>query len=160
MTRLIRTGPATGRKIAQYSLIFVASTTLSTGGLRATSLTESSAASTSPATSTALTFSPNALGRSVEVDPWHGQDILGRLGYLSWDNPLVSNLGAERLGLWLDDASPANAALHLSEVDAFDSGPGSAGSPVPEPTTLLLFGSGLAAGAAVLRRRMGRGKAA
>lgn len=161
MTRLIRTGAASRRKVVQYILIVIATATCSTGALRATSLTGSSTDTKSPANPAALSFPPGALAAGAGLsDPWHGQDMLGRLGYLAWDNPLVANVGAERLGLWLDGASSSNAALHLSEANAFDFGPGSAASPVPEPATLLLFGSGLAAGAAVLRRRMGRGKAA
>ena len=88
--------------------------------------------------------------------------MLGR--WVTWPGTIrwSLNVGADRLGLVAGQRVLFVRRFRVAAVrcDAFESGPGGAGSPVPEPTTLLLFGSGLAAGAAVLRRRIGRSKAA
>ena len=76
---------------------------------------------------------------------------------VSWNNPLVMAFGLTgQLGIWLENVSfgvpgstTIDAKFKLLQQDV-------SAAPVPEPASMILFGSGLAAGAAMLRRRRSR----
>jgi hypothetical protein len=79
------------------------------------------------------------------------------LGGVLWNSPLVMTFGTTGiLGIFLEDAifglpgsTGIDATFKLLQQDV-------SAAPVPEPASMILFGSGLAAGAAMLRRRRSR----